>query len=387
MKKKVKPICVCALIALVVAAAFCLVMDYVIRFVDGFPFDLFIVIFIVFFFFTWWPYAILQSAHIQAIENQKKLHIQFYKECIEKGIEDISSPANNQKAELIAKRLGCKGCENLADYFEEGRKLYTQAEDQGKAAEEQKKLAELRSAEKEKYDGLTKYASFEGREKRVAILSDTQRQYYKKAAELEKGMRLLTHASQQKEINWATHGGIASGIAGGAAGLAVAIDAQAKNAQIRAQNEANMRALTPGILAVHKSAGEYRQAAKDLQVSIDDAKIKLVADTPKDEVFSKLDIRVNQIAISETGAFTIQVSVKLTDDLTIFDNVQAVADGTLSANLYQEGHNVGNALLVLPTFGVDRTEAIIEGICLSGAKQGIPYEVQFTPHLLWEMEK
>ena len=387
MKKKVKPICVSALIALVVAAAICLVADYVIRFVDGFPFGLFISIFICFFFITWYAYVILQYTLIQAIENQKKLHIQFYKECIEKGIEDISSPANNQKAELIAKRLGCKGCENLADYFEEGRKLYTQAEDQGKAAEEQKKLAELRSAEKEKYDGLTKYASFEGREKRVAILSDTQRQYYKKAAELEKGMRLLTHASQQKEINWATHGGIASGIAGGAAGLAVAIDAQAKNAQIRAQNEANMRALTPGILAVHKSAGEYRQAAKDLQVSIDDAKIKLVADTPKDEVFSKLDIRVSQIAISETGAFTIQVSVKLTDDLMIFDNVQAVADGTFSANLYQEGHNVGNALLVLPTFGVDRTEAIIEGICLSGAKQGIPYEVQFTPHLLWEMEK
>ena len=270
--------------------------------------------------------------------------------------------------------MGCKGCKNLADYFEEGRKLYTQAEDQGKAAEKQKKLAELRSAEKEKYDELTKYASFEGREKRVAILSDTQRQYYKKAAELEKGMRLLTHANQQKEINWATHGGIASGIAGGAAGLAVAIDAQVKNAQIRAQNEANMRALIPGTLAVHESAGEYRQAAKDLQVSIDVAKIKL-------------DIRVSQIAISETGAFTIQVSVKLTDDLMIFDNVQAVADGTFSANLYQEGHNVGNALLVLPTFGVDRTEAIIEGICLSGAKQGIPYEVQFTPYLLWEMEK
>lgn len=387
MKEKVKPICVSALIALVVAAAICLVADYVIRFVDGFPFGIFISIFICFFFITEYAYVILQYTHIQAIENQKKLHIQFYKECIEKGIEDISSPANNQKAKLIAKRLGCKGCKNLADYFEEGRKLYTQAEDQGKAAEKQKKLAELRSAEKEKYDELTKYASFEGREKRVAILSDTQRQYYKKAAELEKGMRLLTHANQQKEINWATHGGIASGIAGGAAGLAVAIDAQVKNAQIRAQNEANMRALIPGTLAVHESAGEYRQAAKDLQVSIDDAKIKLVADTPKDEVFSKLDIRVSQIAISETGAFTIQVSVKLTDDLMIFDNVQAVADGTFSANLYQEGHNVGNALLVLPTFGVDRTEAIIEGICLSGAKQGIPYEVQFTPYLLWEMEK
>ena len=45
MKKKVKPICVSALIALVVAAAICLVGDC---FVDGFPFDIFIPIFIVF---------------------------------------------------------------------------------------------------------------------------------------------------------------------------------------------------------------------------------------------------------------------------------------------------------------------------------------------------
>lgn len=378
-----KILCVSALIALVVAAVICLALDLV----GGFPFGLFIFLFVILFFTISFVWIGVLLALYGAEDNKRKLHIQFYKECIEKGIEDLSSPANKQKAELIAKRLGCKGCENLEEYFEEGRKLYTEAEDLDKAVEERKKLAELRSAEKEKYDELTKYTSFEGREKRVAILSDTQRLYYKKAAELEKGMELLIHSSQQKEIDWATHGGIASGIAGGAAGLAVAIDAQAKNAQIRAKNEANMRALTPGKLAIQHRADEYRKAAKDLQVSIDDAKIKLVADTSKDEVFSKLDIRVSQIAISETGAFSIQASVKLIDDLTIFDNIQAVADGTISANLYQEGHNVGNALLVLPTFGVDKTEATIEGICLSGAKQGIPYEVRFTPHLLWEMEK
>lgn len=48
MKEKVKPICVSALIALVVTAAICLVMDDVIRFVDGFLFELFIFFFIVF---------------------------------------------------------------------------------------------------------------------------------------------------------------------------------------------------------------------------------------------------------------------------------------------------------------------------------------------------
>lgn len=192
--------------------------------------------------------------------------------------------------------------------------------------------------------------------------------------------------SHQKEINWATHGGIAAGIAGGAAGAAVAMDAQIRNAQIRAQNEANMRDLAPGASAVCGIADKYKNAAKELQVFIDDAKIKLVADTPKETVLTKLELKTQNVTISKTGAFTVKASVKLVEELIIFDIIPAVIDGTISADLYQESHKVGSALLVLPPFGVGES-ATIEGICLHGAKVNVPYEIKFTPHLLWEMEK
>ena len=46
-------------------------------------------------------------------------------------------------------------------------------------------------------------------------------------------------AYQEKEINWAVAGGIASGFAGPIARAAAAVDAMVKNAEIRAKNEIN----------------------------------------------------------------------------------------------------------------------------------------------------
>lgn len=76
--------------------------------------------------------------------------------------------------------------------------------------------------------------------KRIAILSAERADALERAKTLRAGAQAIMSASQQKEHDWAIHGGIASGIAGPAAGLAAAADIQAKNAQIRAQNEANV---------------------------------------------------------------------------------------------------------------------------------------------------
>lgn len=70
----------------------------------------------------------------------------------------------------------------------------------------------------------------------------------------------------------------------------------------------------------------------------------------------------------------------------IFEKVPAVVDGTISADLYQEGVKVGSALLVLPMMGIGSTTTI-EGICLNGAKPNVPYEVKYTAYRLWAMEK
>lgn len=368
-----------------VAAAFLGVPTALYLFDSDSIFLILLLTFVYFLIFCSVPYII--KTPMRKKKKANDLQIRFYKECKTKGIKELSSAANRQKAELIAQKLGCKGYKNFEQYFEESKKLCAEKDKQDRIEKQNAKLASLRNTEEEEYKKLTKYSTLEGRNKRVAILKDKQAYYYKQANILRKGMELVIDDSQQKEIDWATHGGIASGIAGGAAGLAVAMDAQAKNAQIRAQNKANLEALLPLESTVLGSAREYEDAAKKIQPLVDEAKIKLVTDTPKDKVLDRLDIKLKDISISQTGAFTVQASVKLRNNFVIFDNIHAVVDGTICADLYQEGNKVGSALLVLPTFGVDKQETTIKGISLDGAIQGVPYEVKFTPYLLWEMEK
>ena len=368
-----------------VAAAFLGVPTALYLFDSDSIFLILLLTFVYFLIFCSVPYII--KTPMRKKKNANDLQIRFYKECKTKGIKELSSAANRQKAELIAQKLGCKGYKNFEQYFEESKKLCAEKDKQDRIEKQNAKLASLRNTEEEEYKKLTKYSTLEGRNKRVAILKDKQAYYYKQANILRKGMELVIDDSQQKEIDWATHGGIASGIAGGAAGLAVAMDAQAKNAQIRAQNKANLEALLPLESTVLGSAREYEDAAKKIQPLVDEAKIKLVTDTPKDKVLDRLDIKLKDISISQTGAFTVQASVKLRNNFVIFDNIHAVVDGTICADLYQEGNKVGSALLVLPTFGVDKQETTIKGISPDGAILGVPYEVKFTPYLLWEMEK
>ena len=101
-----------------------------------------------------------------------------------------------------------------------------------------------------------------------------------------------------------------------------------------------------------------------------------------------LSIQAAGIQISETGAFTVKAEIAKQGTIKAFDDLQteAVIDGTISADLYQNGRKVGSALLVLPVYGIG-SRTTVEGICLSGAAEKVPYEVRFTPYHLWAMEK
>lgn len=329
----------------------------------------------------------------------KNSKIVFYNRCRECDITDLSSDINKEKAKTIAHAYYISYGNDIEKFFNEGRELsekldkekiqYQQAAKLTAIREaENKKLEAIRKVESDKYILLTKYSFERGRNKRVAMLTDIQKEYEDTAKSLESAVG--TALAGEKETDWATHGGIASAIAGGAAGVAVASDIQAKNAQIRARNEANRQAMMPAVIAVSDSIMEYRKKATNLQKEIEAAKVKLVATTPAEEVLTYLDINTKKVEISETGAFTVSATIKLSEKMNygfyIFEKVPAVVDGIISADLYQEGVKVGSALLVLPMMGIGSTTTI-EGICLSGAKQNVPYEVKYTPYKLWAMEK
>jgi hypothetical protein len=93
------------------------------------------------------------------------------------------------------------------------------------------------------YEALTKYTKYYGSEKSIKICEaaikkcEEQVAYYKKMSKDadDFGFEYI-NAMSVKEKDWATHGGIASGIAGVGAGISVAADIQRRNAEIREHN-------------------------------------------------------------------------------------------------------------------------------------------------------
>lgn len=197
---------------------------------------------------------------------------------------------------------------------------------------------------------------------------------------LKEGSRELLKYSIEKEKDWATMGGLASGIAGPAAGLAAAVDTMNDNQRIRAENE------------------KKRQNQRDLESWIDGA---LLADssspglaglkeeyityfdlTPK-EIFSKLEMRHVSYDIDKvTGAITISVELYKDSDINM------CFDGSIKAVIKDSyGNHTGDALLVLPQTGINMKNSYsckISGICTEPHQNG-PYNISFEPVKLWEL--
>ena len=190
----------------------------------------------------------------QAAKSQKLL--EFYKECLRQNIKDLSTPANIAKVELIAKQFGLSK-RNVQELFATGKAMCQQQEDN----EEQERLKQIRDDEEYTYRKLTKYSNLFGREKRIAMLTDKRNEWLQSSKSARLVQKALVNASIQKEHDWATHGGLAAGVAGGAAGVAVAMDVQRKNAAIREQNAANLKAISPAYQSLGASASDARKCA------------------------------------------------------------------------------------------------------------------------------
>lgn len=316
-------------------------------------------------------------------EREKRPFEEFYNECKKQGITNLKDPYQREKAILIAQRAGCKYT-SIEQLYEETCAAKAR-EKQNQAFAELRKLREAEEAQKQE---LKRFADYKGRNKRVATLEHMQAEYRKKAEDMRKGASALYRSSQEREINSSAAGGFASGLAGGAAGIAAYLDAENENARIRARNKANLDAISPVLMFGHNSAFEYDREADKLQSSIDDAKIKLVSPKPDKEVFDYLSVAAKKVEISKTGAFLIEAEVKVNakKQNLMIGKADGVIDGTIVAEMYQNGQHIGSALMVLPTFGV-KNSATVMGLSTCHADSTKPYEMKFRPYHLWIMEE
>lgn len=318
---------------------------------------------------------------------RQEARAKFYEECTKAGIKSLDTPEKQEKAKLIASGLRIEEGTDLLALFKEKQEEAIRAEER----EQRRKRQEILQKEQEQYNALTKYSGLTGREKRLQILTDLRDEKKREISDLyqhKNSVTSLAGAFMQKEQSWATHAGIANGIAGPAAGIATAMDIQAKNAQIREENNTRTQLLAGSLVGID---GRIRSCQKELEAiekELTEAKLKMVADTPGEELIKALSIKETSTTISETGAFKVKASIKQTKAVKAFDDLtsETVIDGTISADMYQGGEKVGRALLVLPLYGLG-PEVTIEGMGLSGAKKDQPYKFKFTPYHLWVMER
>ena len=312
-------------------------------------------------------------------KSKKELYEKFYKECEKENIKNIHNSFQAQKAILIAKKLNMKEKEytDIVSLYEKVQKDILDEKQQT-----------LLKQQRQEFDALNKYSDIYGRDKRIKMLTDLRNTYEQQSQLLHRAACGIVDASQQKEIDWALHGGIASGLAGGAAGIATAIDKQLKNAQIREQNEANLKAVSHSVLNYEDASMVYSKKARDMQSLIDEAKVKVVSDIPSTEVMKYLSFSNTSVNISETKSFTVTTTVKTNSPVEIMGE-KAVVDGTVIATMYQNGNKVGSAVLVFPVLGV-YSKAQLKGMCIFAATimPNEPYDIKFEASTnLWIMEK
>ena len=306
----------------------------------------------------------------------------FFVECVLSEADDFSKPKNKQRAQLLADKYNLKypnGIEELYKQGLNGHKVVSQRLVLNR-------LEEKRAEERKEFERLNKYSDLTGKAKRIAMLTDRAAELRKEAKSQDQYAEMLMRSGQQKERDWATWGGIADGIAGFGAGVSTAVDIQMQNMQIRAENEKRRRAALPGYMFMTNSAQGNRRNADEIMKEIENFKLKLVSDEPAAELMKKISFSNTDVLVSETGTAMVCTSASLDSKFRIFDDVPAIVDGTIIAEIYDGDQLCGTAQLVLPIYGLGQNIPL-NGICIDCCKPGKSYTAKFTAKNLWAMEK
>ncbi len=316
----------------------------------------------------------------------------LYKKCREKDI-DINSAAGKARLLLVAKELEINGSEQeLTELYLKGKEIIKACEKEQKQKDLEEKVTALKKEEKELQKASETFKDLHGQEKRLTMVNVMLKDLRKKLTVLEEkrttAINFPDKLYYQKESDWSILGGIASGIAGPAAGISVAVNTQLKNAAIRAQNEEVRQMATQAVGHIlYDIAGEQISVEKKIQsmTKIAEAtKLKLVEEHDKKQLLEKLSPTVISIEKTLSGSYQFQVKTSAAK-FKIFDSVDAVVDGTFKATLKANGKKIGTAYFTLPYNGSENT-CTLYALCTDVVSSEEDCEVIFEPYNLFAIE-
>lgn len=348
---------------------------------------------------------IVKTLFIKGYNNYQ--YSQAIKLLIEQKIFNLDSERNKEKAKLILKNNDI----NIEDvnFTELNNKLVKEFDRQNEIKNQEQKRKDyekkraLRQKEEEKRDALLKYKRFIGREKTIQMCKDKATEYRNQEAELRKSIEDLNKSannlynmSKERESSWGLHGGVASAIAGPAAGVVAASEIQRNNAAKRERNDQLASSIAQlhymGDKNLREQIRNVAAHAKTWEIRAEEAPNLLVKEFPAEELMKKLNPQIQTLKILETGS--VEMSVKVlqeatTDKLMIYDTVEAVIDGTFKAVIYHKDEKLGVAYFTFPYNGANKYTGL-EGICCTSSENTYTsneLRIHFEPHQLWAIEK
>ena len=296
--------------------------------------------------------------------------------------------------------------EKLTYYFEKGKALSEKTAQRNAQKKEAEKYLVITGKptkeEKTFLDRAAAMSSLSGVEKRKTMLSNLVRDYDVKINALKEGEEALNILGvafleqQEKETSWAIMGGIADGIAGPAAGLAVAAETMANNRKIQEHNAA-MRQAAMDIMSGAPQLSSDRYDLEDerdkilRQITKTDDKIAL---SNPDATAIWENIQIKDVTITRNSskvlAATMTVSLKESLTLDVPDNVRMVIDGTIKGRISLENVYVGEVLFPLPIYGIPTKadqEITLDGLCINSTKTPGDYTLKLNENQnIWVME-
>ena len=328
----------------------------------------------------------------------------FIKRCESNKVFQIHSSADYQRAKLITQELlrELRVPEKYHSRYTNEKaikhhiEILSKRREAEKAKKERAQMQQMQSEEAELCEKYTYYAEYTEQSKSIQICRDKIsaakeiiRQCEQDEISVKNGGEATYLMGRQKESSWAVHGGIASGIAGGAAGLAVAADTERRNQVKRQQNAAlasNIASLS--VMQLEKIWDRKRGAEYDVSQwtkKLNEAKMLLCDNLDEQKLLNMMHPSVEKTEITKTGAVKLKVNLHSTPNLIIFDEVKAVVDGSIQVILKVDDEVVGTAVCVLPYGGMSY-RATVDGICCEPSKKIKKYTYEFKPYHLWAVE-
>lgn len=296
--------------------------------------------------------------------------------------------------------------EKLTYYFEKGKALSEKTAQRNAQKKESEKHLVIKGnptkEEKTFLDRAAALTSLSGVEKRKTMLLNLVQDYDVRINALKEGEEALKTLGvafleqQKKETSWAIMGGIADGIAGPAAGLAVAAETMANNRKVQEHNASMRQAAMDIMRGAPKLSGDRYDLEKERekilrQITKTDDKIAL---SHPDATTIWGNIEIKDVTITRNSskvlAATMTVSLKESLVLDVPDNVRMVIDGTIKGSISLDNIHVGEVLFPLPIYGIPTKKGVeitLDGFCINSTKTPGEYTLRLNDKQnIWVME-